>query len=235
MLFVIPLVCIAAVAFARTVAVPVKDKVSENYSIAEIAPDNPQSKSDTVSIAVAGRQKKTAAAGKGNPVVVKLNSGDVGEVLFVVDGRETNGIDDLDPENIESITVLKDKSAVERYGEKAKNGAVLVTTKGAGMKILTIAGDSAPRVVYSGRVTYDDKADVALWIVDGREVAQEEGKAVNPDDIDHMTIYKGDEAVTRYGERARNGVIEIRTKRVATDHSKSQAGSGVDKKMPQAR
>ncbi len=50
--------------------------------------------------------------------------------LYVVDGvvRDYNGLDRLDPNEIESITVLKDASAAI-YGSRAANGVILVTTK----------------------------------------------------------------------------------------------------------
>ena len=49
-----------------------------------------------------------------------------------------NGIADLDPESIESVTILKGPSAAALYGTRAGNGVVLITTKkarGAGMKV----------------------------------------------------------------------------------------------------
>ena len=40
-----------------------------------------------------------------------------------------NGLEDLNPEDIESITVLKGASAAALYGSEAMNGVVLITTK----------------------------------------------------------------------------------------------------------
>lgn len=48
--------------------------------------------------------------------------------LFVVDGVERD-FNDLDPNEIESISVLKDASATAVFGVKAANGVVVVTTK----------------------------------------------------------------------------------------------------------
>lgn len=39
-------------------------------------------------------------------------------------------MNNVSPKRVESIVVLKDKKATEKYGEKAKNGVVLVTLKG---------------------------------------------------------------------------------------------------------
>ena len=53
--------------------------------------------------------------------------------LIVVDGVPISGrLDDLDPNNIVSIDVLKDAAATAIYGSRGANGVLLVTTKGAG-------------------------------------------------------------------------------------------------------
>lgn len=50
------------------------------------------------------------------------------EPLFVVDGVERS-FNDVDPNEIESISVLKDASATAVFGVKAANGVILITTK----------------------------------------------------------------------------------------------------------
>jgi TonB-dependent starch-binding outer membrane protein SusC len=52
------------------------------------------------------------------------------DVLVVVDGvpGQIGGLDRLDPNDVESVTVLKDASAAI-YGNRAANGVILVTTK----------------------------------------------------------------------------------------------------------
>ncbi|MBR07460.1 MAG: SusC/RagA family TonB-linked outer membrane protein [Rickettsiales bacterium] len=52
------------------------------------------------------------------------------EPLYVVDGVPlTGGIRDFNPNNIESIQVLKDATAGAIYGNRAANGVVIITTK----------------------------------------------------------------------------------------------------------
>ena len=48
---------------------------------------------------------------------------------ILVDGFERENIDDLNIEDIENFTVLKDASATAIYGSKGANGVVLITTK----------------------------------------------------------------------------------------------------------
>ena len=53
------------------------------------------------------------------------------DVLVVLDGIiiPNSQLNDIDPKDIESISVLKDKSATELYGEKGKNGVIIITSK----------------------------------------------------------------------------------------------------------
>ena len=52
--------------------------------------------------------------------------------LIVIDGFPTeSGMETLSPDQIESITVLKDASASALYGSRAANGVILITTKQA--------------------------------------------------------------------------------------------------------
>jgi TonB-linked SusC/RagA family outer membrane protein len=48
--------------------------------------------------------------------------------LVIVDGIE-QGLSDLNPHDIETITVLKDASSTAIYGSRAANGVILITTK----------------------------------------------------------------------------------------------------------
>jgi len=52
------------------------------------------------------------------------------EPLWIVDGKEFDKeINTLSSHDILSITVLKELSATSRYGEKGKNGVIIITTK----------------------------------------------------------------------------------------------------------
>lgn len=70
--------------------------------------------------------------------------------LCLVDGVE-RGIDDLNPNDIESIEVFKDAASTAIYGSRASNGLILVTTK---------KGDQfkAPQVVFDAQVGFNSPA-----------------------------------------------------------------------------
>ena len=94
---------------------------------------------------VSGVQITSAGASPDAPTSVRVRGvGTVGNTqpLFVIDGvpvgrggsaavggKTTNPLSTLNPENIESISVLKDASSAAVYGVRAANGVVLIETK----------------------------------------------------------------------------------------------------------
>ena len=53
------------------------------------------------------------------------------KIVYIVDGKEISNEDfrKIHPNDIERIDILKDKKALEKYGDKAKDGVLLITTK----------------------------------------------------------------------------------------------------------
>ncbi|WP_026755310.1 TonB-dependent receptor [Sediminibacter sp. Hel_I_10] len=51
------------------------------------------------------------------------------DVLYIVDGIQVTGINNINPADIESIDVLKDAASSAIYGMDAANGVVIITTK----------------------------------------------------------------------------------------------------------
>lgn len=51
--------------------------------------------------------------------------------LFIVEGKEVTEeyLNSIKPEDVESINILKDKSAIEKYGDKGKNGVIEIFLK----------------------------------------------------------------------------------------------------------
>lgn len=58
---------------------------------------------------------------------IPVTTGNFGQVGF--SGQGINALSDINPNDIESITVLKDASAAAIYGARATNGVILITTK----------------------------------------------------------------------------------------------------------
>lgn len=75
-------------------------------------------------------EPKTASihvTGEANDIFIRGALAD--SVLFVLDGKPVPSRKDIDLETIESIQVLKDEKAVEKYGEKGRYGVIEFTSK----------------------------------------------------------------------------------------------------------
>ncbi|EPR66947.1 TonB-dependent receptor [Cyclobacterium qasimii M12-11B] len=83
---------------------------------------------------LAGVDIVRANGSPGSPVQIRIRGNRSinasNEPLYVIDGIPTNAnINDFNPNDIESMEVLKDASSVAIYGSRGANGVVLITTK----------------------------------------------------------------------------------------------------------
>jgi len=58
-------------------------------------------------------------------------------------------------------------------------------------------------------ITFKEKKDSPLYLVNKKIVSEKVVKKLNPDHIKSINIYKGDEALERFGKKAKNGVVVI--------------------------
>ena len=91
-----------------------------------------------------------------NPLVV-IDGFPVENTSMDRTGRTTEGMPDLNPEDIETVTVLKDAAAVSIYGTRAANGVIVITTKKAKQGKAEISFSSTftvqPYSYYTGNMT----------------------------------------------------------------------------------
>jgi TonB-linked SusC/RagA family outer membrane protein len=79
---------------------------------------------------LSGVQISQTTGRPGQGIQVRISAGN--EPLYVVDGFPIIGdINSINPNEIESISVLKDASSTSLYGSRAANGVILITTKKA--------------------------------------------------------------------------------------------------------
>ncbi len=81
----------------------------------------------------AGVQVAQVSGSPGSPLTVRIRG--VGTInnsdpLYIVDGIPVDGLDFLNPSDIENINILKDAASSAIYGSRGANGVVLITTKG---------------------------------------------------------------------------------------------------------
>ena len=105
--------------------------------------------------------------------------------LFVLDGFTVplSRILDLDPERVESITILKDAAATSVYGSRAANGVVVVETK--------VAPDGALSVSYSGVMTVQTPDLTDYNMMDAATKLDTEWRAglYDPNNAAQMNLY----------------------------------------------
>ncbi|MBQ7773265.1 MAG: SusC/RagA family TonB-linked outer membrane protein [Bacteroidales bacterium] len=118
---------------------------------------------------VAGLNISTSAgAGSSQKVIIRgISSLNSNTPLYIIDGvpidnntiGRVNGADfgnsanNINPEDVESVTVLKGASATALYGSRASNGVIMITTKKADKDDrLTVTYDAAFTATTTGRV-----------------------------------------------------------------------------------
>lgn len=146
--------------------------------------------------------------------------------LYIIDGKPAAGSDLplIDPADIASMSVIKDDSTLQEYGEQARNGVILITTKqfpktkGKVVSVIqtTTTTDDREGAAVSVTVRSDGTQPVldkkqALIVVDG-EIYTGELSSIDPDQIATMTVLKDKSTVEQYGEQAKEGVIVISTR-----------------------
>lgn len=114
--------------------------------------------------------------------------------LIIVNGNPSsyNSIQQIDSDNIENVTVLKDASATAIYGNRAANGVVIISTKDN--EILT--------------------EDATQYIVDGVPIPKINNDIIErlPESaVDSKVEYDKKEAKKKFGRIAKNGCVVITT------------------------
>lgn len=134
------------------------------------------------------------------PVIEKTTINVPANVVYIVDGEKSSkaAVDKLT--DIKSVNVLKGEAwEKSSYYVVGKSGAVIVTTKDAGEKASIL-------------INTPDK-DAPVYVIDGNIVASSELRvSAKPEDILSINVLKGESAIKKYGQKGKNGVIEITTK-----------------------
>jgi N-acetylmuramoyl-L-alanine amidase len=127
--------------------------------------------------------------------------------LYILEGKVITAeqAKAIDANTIKSVDVLKGENAIKQYGEKGRNGVVVITLKSI---------DSSPSTTKIKAKNADAAAketERALKVIDGKIATNEELQKVDVNSIYSISVLKDDNAIIKYGEEGRNGVIEITT------------------------
>jgi TonB-dependent SusC/RagA subfamily outer membrane receptor len=105
-------------------------------------------------------------------------------------------MDKINPDDIESVNVLKGEQATRLYGEKGKNGAVIIKPK----------GEKAVVTLREGM----DKENPPLIIIDGKRMPKDFNlSTLKSEEIESISVLKDKSAVETYGEDGKKGVVII--------------------------
>ncbi|WP_176956085.1 SusC/RagA family TonB-linked outer membrane protein [Catalinimonas alkaloidigena] len=148
---------------------------------------------------VAGVQVKQATGAPGGGVVIRVRgSGSIGagdDPLYVIDGfpvtnnysQFSNPLSTLNPDDIESITVLKDASSTAIYGSRGSNGVILITTKKAKAGISSIEFSSyvgLQQIPDRNKIKMMNAQQFAQWRVEHRQdMAAYQGVPFDPSTV----------------------------------------------------
>lgn len=85
-----------------------------------------------------------------------VNPGQSNEPLFIIDGMAVSGsgsaAGDINPNDIENMTVLKGAAAAALYGQDAASGVIMITTKSAASGKMTVNGSASFQIENAVRV-----------------------------------------------------------------------------------
>ena len=234
-LYVLPLAAIAVTAFARPEisekveeisAVKVNDlaeiveKKSEENVVKELV-DTTKNKVVVVGYRTEKKDSVLTSGKKKVAISVQGISGE-GKPLVIINGKESERevVNALNPERIESVSVIGPEKAIKIYGEKAKDGVMdikLYSEKKFAPRKIEIEGINKTRLdaLNSGAKSWGATFRSAdggkpLVIIDGKEATGDDPLAnISPDRIRSISVLKDKTALAAYGDKGKNGVIEV--------------------------
>ena len=234
-LYVLPLAAIAVTAFARPEisekveeisAVKVNDlaeiveKKSEENVVKELV-DTTKNKVVVVGYRTEKKDSVLTSGKKKVAISVQGISGE-GKPLVIINGKESDRevVNALNPERIESVSVIGPEKAIKIYGEKAKDGVMdikLYSEKKFAPRKIEIEGINKTRLdaLNSGAKSWGATFRSAdggkpLVIIDGKEATGDDPLAnISPDRIRSISVLKDKTALAAYGDKGKNGVIEV--------------------------
>ncbi len=167
------------------------------------------------------RGQNSIAGMKGYDEITNLN--DINAPLYVVDGMFVSSIDDISPEDIERIDVLKDASSTAIYGSRGANGVIIVSTK-KGSK-------ERSYVEYSGTVSFGTAMNLPEFLNADEYVQyrmdRDRGEHwADPNYTPDMLMVLGEQAYNNYQDRKFVDWADLALKTsVSTSHSIRAYGS----------
>jgi hypothetical protein len=106
--------------------------------------------------------------------------------------------------NVSTITIRTSDDKVVEEAKKDPQTLTVTTTDKDGKKTITFVQKHEEKTTLPKDV---------LYVIDGKEMESGSMKDVDPNTIKSINVLKGENAVKKYGDKGKNGVIEITTKK----------------------
>lgn len=170
-------------------------------------------------------------------VKTATSSGLKDKVLIIIDGKESTKaeMEAIDKGTIESVSVLKDQSATALYGEKGKDGVIVVKTKQTSPQMEFAAQEMEVRNREGFMLKEPTKLTLAksingqpLVVIDGKIAESKKLEDIDPGTIAAVNVLKGETALAKYGDQAKEGAIEITMKASAIQINAATSLSGAN-------
>jgi TonB-dependent SusC/RagA subfamily outer membrane receptor len=156
------------------------------------------------------QEKPSKADATKDVMIVKQRVSDIpSKALIILDGKviDKAKMNAVDPHDIYSVNILKGKNATSIYGKKGKNGVVLITTKNEG-------SDNKTVVTFRKYDSTGMQSNIKpLYVIDGVPKDEFDIKDLDPNQIESISVLKDKSATILYGEKGKDGVIMITTKK----------------------
>ena len=154
-----------------------------------------------------------------NKVIIIRETGAVGDStgskkpIYIVDGLVVKNIKQIDPENIESIRVLKGAASTASYGAAGSEGVIEISTKPKALTFEPTTQGAKDNSIKNqdAKISLKGLNNQELILLDGVEVDRSILKDLSVSSIRKMEVFKAEEAVKKFGEKGRNGVIALST------------------------
>ena len=146
--------------------------------------------------------------------------------LYIVDGKTISDTEfqKIKVDDIESISVLKDKkSTIGIYGDKGKDGVILITTRKNNSDVVSVGSGSMDslrgdvgKIVIKARDSSSQDLDPfnghsPLIVVDGEKMPKDfKLNTIDPNDIESISVLKDNSGTQMYGNEGKDGVVIIK-------------------------
>ncbi len=208
-LYVIPVALCTVTVFARPEVSERLDKIASTDLLAMLDQADSQSTTDTQQITITAADNSQTNnmninidtsndSTLGNKLNIHVTENgkpaSLDSALYIVDGKKISReeLNKLSTDQIKSVTVLKGKMAVEKYGDEAKDGVLLISTKESNdtqpMKI-TLSNDGKQDSPTSYYVINGKKVPAEVidklsagefsYIINGKEISAEDMEKLN--------------------------------------------------------